>query len=147
MSKFCSNCGSELKENADICLSCGTFISSSRLSSKKQIPSDRSSKSYLLTFIASIFTSIGMMLLLWSFAWMYLYQSSWGNYSYVSPEYDFAMTSVLFFIVACIIQIISLVFASIDYKNTVIQKSTLFFQISFTIFNLCMFLVSTAAIS
>lgn len=141
MSKFCSNCGSELKENADICLSCGTFISSSRLSSKKQIPSDRSSKSYLLTFIASIFTSIGMMLLLWSFAWMYI------SRGYVYPEYEFAMASVLFFIVACIIQIISLVFASIDYKNTVIQKSTLFFQISFTIFNLCMFLVSTAAIS
>lgn len=141
MSKFCSNCGSELKENADICLSCGTFISSSRLSSKKQIPSDRSSKSYLLTFIASIFTSIGMMLLLWSFAWM---DHSSGGYNL--PEFGFAMTSVLFFIVACIIQIISLVFASIDYKNTVIQKSTLFFQISFTIFNLCMFLVSRAAI-
>ena len=140
MSKFCSNCGSELKENADICLSCGIFISSSRLSSKKQIPSDRSSKSYLLTFIASIFTSIGMMLLLWSFAWM---DHSSGGYNL--PEFGFAMASVLFFIVACIIQIISLVFASIDYKNTVIQKSTLFFQISFTIFNLCMFLVSTAA--
>jgi len=26
MSKFCSNCGNELKENADVCLSCGQLI-------------------------------------------------------------------------------------------------------------------------
>lgn len=26
MGKFCSNCGNELKENADVCLSCGQLI-------------------------------------------------------------------------------------------------------------------------
>ena len=26
MGKYCSNCGTELKENADVCLSCGQLI-------------------------------------------------------------------------------------------------------------------------
>ncbi len=141
MSKFCSNCGAELKENADICLSCGTFISKSNVSRNNRISDNTKTKSSLLAFIASIFASVGLMLLLWSFAWMYVSSSG-----YVYPGYEFATTSLLFFIVSSILQIISMIFASIDYKNNVIERKELFFQISFTVFNLSMFLVSSAAI-
>ncbi len=49
MIKFCSNCGKELKEGADVCLNCGKAIE--KLKTKKGI----SPKSRLVTFLLCTF--------------------------------------------------------------------------------------------
>ena len=36
MGKYCSNCGTELKENADVCLSCGQLINTNINATSKE---------------------------------------------------------------------------------------------------------------
>ena len=42
MAKFCSNCGNELKENADICLVCGKIVNKDLESTKRTNPNAKS---------------------------------------------------------------------------------------------------------
>ena len=58
MSKFCSNCGNELKENADVCLSCGQLINT--------INNGTSSNQDKLSYNLVVFGSLGLS---FSFYW------------------------------------------------------------------------------
>ena len=55
MGKFCTNCGKELKENADICLNCGIFINKTYKEKKVKIPGNGMSKAGMILGIISIF--------------------------------------------------------------------------------------------
>ena len=50
MAKFCSNCGAELNEGADVCLKCGR-----RVSNTIRINSDPNSKSKIIAGLLGIF--------------------------------------------------------------------------------------------
>ncbi|MBQ8891771.1 MAG: TM2 domain-containing protein [Bacilli bacterium] len=52
MAKYCSNCGSELKENADICLKCGKIINNP--SAFQGAPKDPNAKSKVVAGILGI---------------------------------------------------------------------------------------------
>ena len=52
MAKYCSNCGSELKENADICLKCGKIINNANYS--QNMPKDPNAKSKVVAGILGI---------------------------------------------------------------------------------------------
>lgn len=53
MAKFCSNCGNELKEGADICLGCGKIVSE-----QKKVNSDPNAKSKIAAGLLGIFFGI-----------------------------------------------------------------------------------------
>jgi len=56
MVKFCSNCGKELKENADICLNCGVLINKVK---KEKTPGLGLSIAGMILGILSILIAIG----------------------------------------------------------------------------------------
>ena len=55
MSKFCSNCGNELKENADVCLSCGQLINTINNGTS-------SNQGQALATISVVFGSLGFII-------------------------------------------------------------------------------------
>lgn len=48
MDKFCSNCGKELKEGADVCLGCGAFVNQNKINTKK----NKKNKALIASFIS-----------------------------------------------------------------------------------------------
>ena len=60
MQKFCTNYGSELKEGAHICLSCGHFVGSEKEVDQKVDVSKEQKMFDLFTFIASLSMVIGL---------------------------------------------------------------------------------------
>ena len=40
MAKFCENCGAELKENREICLECGKYVSNNTSHATNQNPNN-----------------------------------------------------------------------------------------------------------
>ena len=63
MDKFCSNCGKELKENADVCLNCGVLIENAENSYKKiKIPGNGMSiAGMVLGIIAIVWTLLNLL--------------------------------------------------------------------------------------
>ena len=59
MGKFCSNCGKELKENADICLNCGVLINKDNKVTKVKTPGLGLSIAGMVLGILSILITIG----------------------------------------------------------------------------------------
>ena len=59
MGKFCSNCGKELKENADICLNCGVLINKDNKVTKVKTPGLGLSIAGMVLGILSILIAIG----------------------------------------------------------------------------------------
>ncbi len=57
MNKYCSNCGAELKERADVCLKCGKLVRKSSINLQTDIPEGRKSKivAALLAFFLGVF--------------------------------------------------------------------------------------------
>ena len=55
MEKFCSNCGKELKENADICVNCGVLINKNYKAKKVKIPGRGMSIAGMILGIIGIF--------------------------------------------------------------------------------------------
>jgi len=55
MEKFCSNCGSELKENADICVNCGVLINKNYKTKKIKAPGKGMSIAGMILGIIGIF--------------------------------------------------------------------------------------------
>ena len=52
MAKFCSNCGSELKEGADICLKCGKIVNVDKI--YPNMPKDPTAKSKIAAGVLGI---------------------------------------------------------------------------------------------
>lgn len=61
MGKFCSNCGKELKENADICLNCGVLINKDTKVKKEKTPGLGLSIAGMILGILSIFAIFGSL--------------------------------------------------------------------------------------
>ena len=55
MEKFCSNCGSQLKENADICVNCGIMINQNYKPTKIKVPGKGMSIAGMVLGIIGIF--------------------------------------------------------------------------------------------
>lgn len=54
MSKFCANCGAELKEGADVCISCGKVINKTVARNENESPKSRLVAFLLCTFLGPI---------------------------------------------------------------------------------------------
>lgn len=58
MEKFCTNCGSKLKENADICLNCGIIINKKYKEKNIKIPGRSMSIAGMILGIVAIFMNL-----------------------------------------------------------------------------------------
>ena len=54
MSKFCVNCGAELKEGADICISCGKVIKKEVVRNENESPKSRLVAFLLCSFLGAL---------------------------------------------------------------------------------------------
>ncbi len=60
--KYCKNCGTELKEGADICLGCGTLLKQENQIEKKETTvSGKSITSLILGVIATLWTLLSLL--------------------------------------------------------------------------------------
>ncbi len=55
MAKYCTNCGKELKEGADICLNCGKIINPEKAEEQAAKPTNPNAKSKIAAGILGIF--------------------------------------------------------------------------------------------
>ena len=60
MSKYCSNCGSQLNENADVCLSCGKAVEGN----KPVLQTQTTNNQTLYGFLGFCFPIVGLILYL-----------------------------------------------------------------------------------
>src|SRR6056297_2737198 len=59
MSQYCSNCGHELKENADVCFSCGKIVNKDRLVAKEKVVSNETQEGQAVATLSVVFGSLG----------------------------------------------------------------------------------------
>ena len=69
MGKFCSNCGSELKVNADVCLNCGVMVKTEKynnyiVNNKPKVPGKGMSIAGMILGIVACFWGIMSLLAL-----------------------------------------------------------------------------------
>lgn len=57
MARFCSNCGNELNENADVCLSCGQLLNTNK--NIQNVPITNNNQGKALATISVVFGSLG----------------------------------------------------------------------------------------
>ena len=55
MAKYCTNCGKELKDGADICLNCGKIVNKTESNNGNSEPKDPNAKSKIAAGILGIF--------------------------------------------------------------------------------------------
>ena len=78
MSKFCSNCGNEINENADICLKCGVLVK--KTNTNYAIPNNSVSNSYVKGKVPGKGISIaGMVLGIIAIGWAFISLLSIGS--------------------------------------------------------------------
>lgn len=71
MEKFCSNCGKELKENADICLNCGVMVNKNTNLNKVKVPGKGLSIAGMILGIFAILVAIGSISELFEYDYYY----------------------------------------------------------------------------
>ena len=117
MTKFCSNCGSEINENADICLNCGVMVNKNNNSNNNNSNSVLSNTNYNKQKVPGKGLSIaGMVLGIIAAVWALISLISIGNieseltygFYYVDSSYiiGFAIGYTLFSLVPSIIGLI-----------------------------------------
>ena len=71
MGRFCSNCGKELKENADICLNCGVFVNQNSKLNKVKVPGKGLSIAGMILGIFAILMAMGNISELFEYNYYY----------------------------------------------------------------------------
>ena len=118
MSKLCNNCGSELKEGANVCLNCGKFSEDNINPFKKEI---KSNTYVIMLFLSGIFFMLSLFSLLNSYSFGDVWVPEWSDTYWYFTNYIWAVTSVLFGSIALIFSIITIIFGikKSKYENTI----------------------------
>lgn len=76
MNKFCSNCGKELKDGADICLNCGVLINKDVKLKKNKVPGRGLSIAGMILGILAVLIALGCVSEIFEYGYLEYYYST-----------------------------------------------------------------------
>lgn len=123
MDKFCSKCGAELKEGANVCLNCGRFIESnapglSPLPGSETGGNSRNNRALVVELIGAILFVVGLFSLILSVAYGDVFIPEWSDYYWYYPNTSLSVISILVFCVGLIVSAVSFSSANKEYRVT-----------------------------
>lgn len=116
--KYCSNCGNELKEGADICLNCGILIN------KNQKVRRKTNKSKVFLVLINVFSFVSKVFLTLSVFFIALaivYSEPGCNLSfcYLAFDYVFSIIAIIYSWIAFVIAIPLFILKLIKTRKTI----------------------------